>query len=506
MNYLCTHSLSSILAILALAGLVISLFNLDEVKARYTSLVASLLVLGITIKQYTCLFDPSIKELQMVESYKWVGPINFSLGVDGLAYSMVLQMAILLPCAVIASKPIAQKQKPRLYYSLLMFLSLAVMAVFMAKDIFLFFLAWELELVPMYLLIAIWGSKNRNYASMKFMLYTFAAGILLLVGLFILLMNTGFATFDMVELAKASMNLAPQIQSVIFILVALCFIIKLPSVPLHTWLPDAHVEAPTPVSMLLAGILLKMGCYGLVRFGLGFFPAVLVKLAPAIAILAVINIIYGAYAALVQTDLKKIVAYSSISHMGFILLGLAALNTAGYSGAVFQMFSHGLISAALFMIVGMLYERTHTRDIGEYGGLAKVMPQTFFISLIAVMANLGLPGLSGFVGESLVFYGAFSSVNLSGSLDYVRISAAVATLGVIITAGYMLWMNQRVFYGETPSSWLKLKDARRDEIFVLAVLIGLSLLYGVYPKLISEIFEPQLVASAQSIASLFITK
>jgi NADH-quinone oxidoreductase subunit M len=170
------------------------------------------------------------------------------------------------------------------------------------------------------------------------------------------------------------------------------------------------------------------------------------------------------------------------------------------------MFSHGLISAALFMIVGMLYERTHTRDIGEYGGLAKVMPQTFFISLIAVMANLGLPGLSGFVGESLVFYGAFSSVNLSGSLDYVRISAAVATLGVIITAGYMLWMNQRVFYGETPSSWLKLKDARRDEILVLAVLIGLSLLYGVYPKLISEIFEPQLVASAQSIASLFITK
>ena len=199
MNYLCTHSLSSILAILALAGLVISLFNLDEVKARYTSLVASLLVLGITIKQYTCLFDPSIKELQMVESYKWVGPINFSLGVDGLAYSMVLLMAILLPCAVIASKPIAQKQKPRLYYSLLMFLSLAVMAVFMAKDIFLFFLAWELELVPMYLLIAIWGSKNRNYASMKFMLYTFAAGILLLIGLFILLMNTGFATFDMVS-------------------------------------------------------------------------------------------------------------------------------------------------------------------------------------------------------------------------------------------------------------------------------------------------------------------
>jgi NADH-quinone oxidoreductase subunit M len=506
MNYLCTHTLSSILAILALAGIFISIFNFDEIKARYTSLIASLMVLAITIKQYLYMFDPINKNLQMVESYKWIGPINFSLGVDGLAYSMVLLMAILLPCAVIASKPIAQKQKPRLYYALLMFLALAVMAVFMAKDIFLFFLAWELELVPMYLLIAIWGSKNRNYASMKFMLYTFAAGILLLIGLFILLMNTGFQTFDMVELAQASMNLKFEIQSLIFILVALCFIIKLPSVPLHTWLPDAHVEAPTPVSMLLAGILLKMGCYGLVRFGLGFFPAVLVKLAPAIAVLAVVNIIYGAYAALVQTDLKKIVAYSSISHMGFILLGLAALNPAGYSGAVFQMFSHGLISAALFMIVGMLYERTHTRDIGEYGGLAKVMPQTFFISLIAIMANLGLPGLSGFVGESLVFYGAFSSVNLSTGYDYVRISAAIATLGVIITAGYMLWMNQRVFYGETPNQWLKLKDARRDEMLVLAVLIGLSLLYGVYPKIISDIFEPQLVANAESISSLFIIK
>jgi NADH-quinone oxidoreductase subunit M len=506
MNYLCTHTLSSILAILALAGIFISIFNFDEIKARYTSLIASLMVLAITIKQYLYMFDPINKNLQMVESYKWIGPINFSLGVDGLAYSMVLLMAILLPCAVIASKPIAQKQKPRLYYALLMFLALAVMAVFMAKDIFLFFLAWELELVPMYLLIAIWGSKNRNYASMKFMLYTFAAGILLLIGLFVLLMNTGFQTFDMVELAQASMNLKFEIQSLIFILVALCFIIKLPSVPLHTWLPDAHVEAPTPVSMLLAGILLKMGCYGLVRFGLGFFPAVLVKLAPAIALLAVVNIIYGAYAALVQTDLKKIVAYSSISHMGFILLGLAALNPAGYSGAVFQMFSHGLISAALFMIVGMLYERTHTRDIGEYGGLAKVMPQTFFISLIAIMANLGLPGLSGFVGESLVFYGAFSSVNLSTGYDYVRISAAIATLGVIITAGYMLWMNQRVFYGETPNQWLKLKDARRDEMLVLAVLIGLSLLYGVYPKIISDIFEPQLVANAESISSLFIIK
>lgn len=493
MDYLCSHTLSTILLVLTLAGLLIATLNMCETKARQLSLAASLAVLAITIKQYFKIFDPNNADLQMVESYDWIGPIKFSLGVDGLAFSMVLLMAILLPCVIIASKPIASQQKPRLYYSLLMFLAVAVMTVFMAKDIFLFFLAWELELVPMYFLIAIWGSKNRNYASLKFLLYTFAAGILLLLGVFILLFSTGFTSFDMVELAKVSSSLKFEIQSIIFILVAICFIIKLPSVPLHTWLPDAHVEAPTPVSMLLAGILLKMGCYGLIRFGLDFFPAVVVKLAPVLAVLGAVNIIYGAYAALIQTDLKKVVAYSSISHMGFILLGLAALNTAGYSGAVFQMFSHGLISAALFMLVGMLYERTHTRSISDFGGLAKVMPQTFYIAILAAMANLGLPGLSGFVGESLVFYGAFTSKSIVGvGLDYVRISAAVATLGVIITAAYMLWMNQRVFYGEIKDHWLKLKDARRDEILVLAVLLGLSLIYGIYPKFISGLFEFQL--------------
>jgi proton-translocating NADH-quinone oxidoreductase chain M len=391
-----------------------------------------------------------------------------------------------MPVVIIASKPIAEKGQPRLYYTLILFLALAVMTVFMAKDIFLFFLSWELELVPMYFLIAIWGSKNRNYASMKFLLYTFAAGILLLLGLLILLTVTGFQSFDINELSVLTKQLAYPIQSLIFILMAICFIIKLPSVPFHTWLPDAHVEAPTPVSMLLAGILLKMGCYGILRFGLGFFPEVIIKLAPALAVLGAINILYGAYAALIQTDLKKIVAYSSISHMGFILLGLASLNAAGLAGASFQMFSHGLISAALFFLVGMIYERAHTRDIGEFGGLAKVMPQTFYVFILAAMANLGLPGLSGFVGESMIFYGAFAG----GSIDAVKISAAVSTLGVILTAAYMLWMNQRVFYGETPSKWLTLKDARKDELFVLSVLLGLSLLYGIYPQYINSLFEP----------------
>jgi NADH-quinone oxidoreductase subunit M len=499
MDFLDHHSLSIILGIFCFAGLYIAAFKTDEKRARLISLVTSLGALYIALRQYFVIFDPKDTNLQLVETYNWIGNIKFSVGVDGLSYSMVLLMAILMPCVIIASKPIAEKTQPRLYYSLINFLAVAVMAVFMAKDLFLFFLAWELELVPMYFLIAIWGSKNRNYASMKFLLYTFAAGILLLIGMFWLLTATGFASFDMVELSSLAKNLSYPVQSAIFILFALCFIIKLPSLPFHTWLPDAHVEAPTPVSMLLAGILLKMGCYGLIRFGLGFFPEVVVNLAPAIAILGAVNIIYGAYAALIQTDLKKIVAYSSISHMGFILLGLAALNTAGYSGATFQMFSHGLISAALFMLVGMIYERAHTRDISEFGGLAKVMPQTFFIFILAAMANLGLPGLSGFVGESMVFYGVFAS---EGGLNAVKIAAAVSTLGVILTAAYMLWMNQRVFYGEIKEKWLTLPDARKSELVVLGVLLSLSLFYGIFPQTINGLFEPQLDALAYQTSKL----
>jgi NADH-quinone oxidoreductase subunit M len=490
MDFISTHSLSAILLLLTAAAALISLLKLDEAGARKIALGASLAVLAISLHQYFNLIDPSNTNLQLVESYKWIGNINFALGIDGLSFSMVLLNAILLPVVLLASKPIAQKGKPRLYYSLILILSVAVMAVFMAKDLFVFFLAWELELVPMYFLINIWGSKNRNYASMKFLLYTFAAGVLLLIGFFWLMTETGFQSFDMKELAVLAQSLSYNVQLPIFILFAICFIIKLPSVPFHTWLPDAHVEAPTPVSMLLAGILLKMGCYGLMRFGLEFFPLPLVKLAPVIAVLGAVNILYGAYAALIQTDLKKVIAYSSISHMGFILMGMAALNTAGYAGAAFQMFSHGLISAALFFIVGMIYERAHTREISEFGGLIKVMPQTFFLALVAIMANLGLPGLSGFVGETLVFYGAFSS-NASSSL--IQISAAVATLGVILTAGYMLWLNQRVFYGEMNAKWSELKDANSREIFILAFLLGLTLVYGLNPSFINMLFEPMLM-------------
>jgi proton-translocating NADH-quinone oxidoreductase chain M len=493
------HSLSLQLTILLISGLLIAFTPLSERGSRITALTGSFAVLGIAAYQYFELLDFSKPTMQLVETYAWISDIKFSLGVDGLSFSMVLLMAILMPCAIIASKPIALKQKPRLYYSLIIFLCLSVLAVFMAKDIFLFFLAWELELVPMYFLIAIWGSKNRNYASMKFLIYTFAAGACLLIGLFTLLAFSGFASFDMVELAGIARSFSLPIQALLFVLIGTCFLVKLPSVPFHTWLPDAHVEAPTPVSMLLAGILLKMGCYGLLRFALDFFPEVLQIFAPALAVLGTVNIVFGAYSALIQTDFKKIIAYSSVSHMGFILLGLSGLNTAGYSGAVFQMFSHGLISAALFMLVGMIYERTHTRELDNFGGLAKIMPKTFFIFKLAAMANLGLPGLSGFVGESLVFYGSFTSAYIGAGLNVIKLSAVTASASLILTAAYMLWTNQRVFYGETKQVNLGLQDARKSEVFVLAILLALAILYGVYPNFVNDIYEPQLNSLVNSL-------
>lgn len=499
MEFLASHTLSIILALVFLGGLAVSVLPMKEEEARWTSLITSLLVLAVSLKQYFSILDPSNPSLQMVETYNWMGRIKFSLGVDGLAFSMVLLMALLLPVTILASKPIAEKRQPRLYYALILFLAFAVFGVFMAKDIFLFFLFWELELVPMYFLIAIWGSKNKNYASVKFLIYTFAAGVALALGIFGLLSQTGFATFDMVQLGMLAQTLSIGSQTVLFALIALCFIVKLPSVPFHTWLPDAHVEAPTPVSMLLAGILLKMGCYGLLRFGLEFFPAVVVKYAVPIAILGVVNILYAAFVALIQKDLKKLVAYSSVSHMGFVLLGIAALNPAGFSGASFQMFSHGLISAALFMLVGVIYERSHTRDIAEFGGLAKVMPRTFFIYLLAAMANLGLPALSGFVGESMVFYGTFTSALPAAA---IQISVAAAALGVILTAAYMLWAGQRVFYGKFNEKWASLKDLRKTETLVLGVLLALVLLYGIYPKFINKLYEPKLTQVSQQIGLL----
>ncbi len=505
-EFFLNHALSIILIVPLIAALIIALLPDKESICRIVALVFSLDILLDVLVIIVSKFDPHLTALQYVESYRWFGDtIRIKLGTDGLSISMVLLMAILLPVVIIASEPIA-KDKPKFYYSMLMLLAASVLGVFVAQDLFLFFLLWELELVPMYFLIAVWGGANRNYASIKFLIYTFIAGAFMFAGVLFLFFNSGANTFDMEVLASSTKNMSSGIQLLCFLLFFICFIIKLPSFPFHTWLPDAHVEAPTPVSMLLAGILLKMGGYGIYRICAGFFPEVLAKVGIFIALLAAVNIIGAAIACLVQDDMKRVIAYSSVSHMGFVLLGVASLTSAGFSGGIFQMFSHGLISAALFMLVGTLYERTHTRLISDYGGMTKYMPKCFYLFILASMANLALPALSGFVGESLIFYGAFSSEFFNNfptrfHFNFGQICVLFSSLGVVLTAGYMLWLLQRVFMGKENTKWSGLSDLRMSEVVVLGTLLALVVLYGVYPVSLSNLYEPSSTALLNFVSS-----
>lgn len=475
-------------------------------SCRRVSLVLSGVIFALTLVVFYMGFVPGQKGIQLVEAYPWLGNVSmFKLGIDGLSVSMVLLMGILLPLTILASHEIASKTKPKLYYSLLFLLTTAVLGVFLAQDLLVFFVFWELELLPMYLLISIWGGENRLKAANKFLIFTFLAGAFILAGILLLFWLSGAKTFSMFETAynfRMIQSIGPLAQNPnivkgVFLLFLLGFCIKLPSIPLHTWLPDAHVEAPTPVSMLLAGILLKMGGYGLIRFGTEFFPTALVDWAPYIAALGAINILGGAIFSLVQDDMKKVIAYSSVSHMGFVLLGVATLTSQGINGAIFQMFSHGVISAGLFMLIGVIYQRAHTRQISQFQGLAVKMPLFFFFFLALSMANLGLPGLSGFVGESMVFYSAFTSQE---SISQLQLFAALSTIGVIITAAYMLWLTKRIFFGEELPKWAGLKDLVFSEKLILLSFFLMSLVLGVYPRLLTDKVE----ASASNMADVVI--
>lgn len=435
--------------------------------------------------------------------------INYVVGADGLSYTLVILTTFLFFMATMASLTSIAK-RVKLYYSMLFILITAIMGVFLARDLFVFFLFYELELIPMYFLIAIWGGPNRSYASIKFVLYTLFGSIFMLaaiLGVYVMTAKSGVATenlflFDTVKSNLQSVSLAAQL--LMFAGFFIGFSVKLPVVPLHTWLPDAHVEAPTPVSMLLAGILLKMGAYGMLRFCFEFMPDAAHVAAPWIATLAVINIVYTAGIALVQKDLKKLIAYSSVSHMGFVLLGLAALNPMGFNGAVFVMFAHGIVSAALFMCVGVVYNRTHTRMLADFGGLGKPMPAYFFFFLFMSMASLGLPFLISFASETMVFYGAYTAdvfhivfaKGLFGSpfVWNMQVATAISAIGVILGAAYLLWMIRRVFFGALPERWTGLNDLCASEVFVLASLTVLVVIYGVQPSWITQRFEPWVTA------------
>ena len=451
---------------------------------RWVTLIVSIAAFAVTLAIWAS-FDPGSAEFQLVERLPWIPAfgIDYYIGVDGISLLLIVLTGFLTPVAVLSSW-IGIERKVKEFCVFLLLLEAAMIGVFLSLDLFLFYVFWDAMLIPMYFLIGIWGYDQRIYAALKFMLYTMAGSVLMLIAILGLayLHNaaTGTYSFDLLKLY--TLDIAPRTQFWFFLAFALAFAIKVPLFPFHTWLPDAHVQAPTAGSVILAGVLLKMGTYGLVRFAFPLFPLAANYFAPWIAVLAVIGIIYGALVAMVQPDMKKLVAYSSVSHLGFVVLGICAMNVQGIQGAVYQMLAHGVSTGGLFLIVGMLSDRRHTRLITEFGGLKSVMPRLTAAFLIITLASIGMPGLNGFVGEFLIMLGAFR-----WDPRYV----VGAGLGVILSAVYMLWMFQRVYYGPVTHEENKtLPDLRPREWAAAIPLCAMAIVMGVYPMLFLKPMEP----------------
>src|SRR5438094_2595880 len=441
------------------------------------------------------------------ENYAWIGSIGarYHVAIDGISLWLVLLTTLLMPIAVLSSwTAIAKRQVT--YYALMLLLESAMIGVFVSLDLLLFYLFFEASLVPMFFLIGIWGGERRVYAAVKFFIYTAVGSLLMLVGIialyFIHQRATGIATFDYAilvdTLRSGALTISPRAEFWLFLAFAFAFCIKIPLWPLHTWLPDAHTEAPTAGSVILAGILLKMGTYGLLRFNFGLFPNAAKQFAPIMITLAVIGIIYGALVAMVQPDVKRLVAYSSVSHMGFVVLGLFSFTEQGMQGALYQMLNHGVSTGSLFLFVGMIYERRHTRQISDFGGLARPMPWFWSLFFIASLSYLGLPFLNGFVGEFLIMLGAWTSV----AVRHAWIVTMLAGTGVIWAAIYMLWMLQRVVFGtKTSEANAKLSDLNAREIGLLLPLLALMLFMGVYPQPFLSRSRASIQAARQVIAN-----
>jgi NADH-quinone oxidoreductase subunit M len=458
------------------AALVFLLPRRAEELVKVTALGTTLVTFAVSIPLFTR-FDASLSAYQFVEQSAWMPTlgVSYHVGVDGISLLLVLLTTFLMPLVLLSSWYSIERRWKEFAITMLL-LETGMLGVFVALDLFLFYIFWEAMLVPMYLIIGIWGGPNRVYAAVKFILYTLFGSLLMLVAILALYFlhgaATGAYTFDLPVLARWVLP-AGRAQSLMFLAFALAFAIKVPMWPFHTWLPDAHTEAPTPGSVILAGVLLKMGTYGFLRFCLPLFPQATMVFAPWMFGLAVIGIIYGAWVSMVQADMKKLVAYSSVSHLGFVVLGLFTLNPQGMVGAIVQMVNHGLSTGALFLIVGMLYERRHTRLIADYGGLWKVVPALSVLFLIVTLSSIGLPGLNGFVGEFLILVGAF---------QVHRPAAVLATTGIIFAAVYLLWMYQRVIFGEvTHEENRRLPDLSLREWVILVPVLACIIWIGVYP-------------------------
>jgi len=474
------HILTIVTFTPAIGALLILFFKRDHVRSiRAFALVITVLTFIFSL-HLIAHFNSNTADYQFSVNIPWIPSfgISYQMGVDGISVFLILLTTLLTPLSILASYSITGRAKE--YFIFMLLLETGVLGVFVSLDLFLFYVFWEVMLIPMYFLIGVWGGERRIYAAMKFVLYTMIGSVLMLVAIIALYFLHGKAmgtyTFSYPQILSAISSgrllLTPSTELYLFLAFFLAFAIKVPLFPFHTWLPDAHVEAPTAGSVMLAGVLLKMGTYGMLRFSLPLFPNVSHLFAPLITFFAVVGIIYGALVAMVQPDMKKLVAYSSVSHMGFIVLGIFSFTTQGMEGAIFQMLNHGVSTGALFLIVGVIYERRHTRLINEFGGLANKMPVYAAFFMIVTLSSIGLPGLNGFVGEFLILLGTFGAN---------KTRAVVAAIGVILSAVYMLWMYQRVIWGDINNE----KNAHLSDLFgrekaMLIPLIIMIFWMGVY--------------------------
>lgn len=479
--------MSNILSILIFTPIILSIpilfFGNKEKLIKTYSLIVSSVVFFLSIYLLT-IFNASNPDYQFIERYQWVKDfnINYLVGVDGISILMVMLTAFIFPVTILGVwNSVTTRIKE--FYFLMLILMGSLFGVFLSLDLILFYVFWELILIPMYFIIGFWGGKNKYYANLKFFIYTMFGSLLMLVAIIWVSQyctpQLGKFTTDYLEIKKVSPYIPEKIQLILFIFFAISFVIKVPMVPFHTWLPDAHTEAPTAGSIILAAVLLKMGTYGLLRFSLEMFPILFVKYAWLLAILGVVGIIYGAFLCIAQKDIKKLVAYSSVSHMGFILLGIAALTVESVQGSIIQMVNHGLSTGALFLFVGYLYDRRHTREIADYGGILKTIPIYGSLFLVICLSSIGLPGLNGFIGEFMILIGAFNAPVLNNNHTYT----ILGTTGVILSAVYLLWMYQRVLLGPiTKEENKKISDLNFRETFAAALIMLFIVWIGVYPN------------------------
>lgn len=482
MNFTIPYLLS-IITFLPLVGAVVVLFAPGDNVKKGLALLTTLLTFVVSLLLLTNW--QNIAAMQFVEELPWFPPlsIRYALGVDGISLFLVLLTTLLMPIAVYFSNLYVHKRIGA-YMALMLLLETAMLGVFLSLDLVLFFVFFEASLIPMYFLIGEWGGQNRIYAAVKFFIYTFAGSALMVVAILLVYFSTG--TFDIVQLQNA--QIGPAVQTWAFIAFAIAFAVKTPLFPFHTWLPDAHVQAPTAGSIILAGVLLKMGTYGYLRLAMPIFPQAATQLGPIVGALAVIGIIYGALVALMQKDIKSLVAYSSVAHLGYVMLGLVAFNTIGISGSVLQMVNHGLSTGALFLMVGYLYERRHTRQLDEFGGLWKSIPVFCGFFLLVAMSSAGMPGLNGFVGEFTIMLGAF---------QVMPWYAIIATVGVILAAWYLLTAFRKMAQGQITrpeNDRGHLKDLRFDEVLLLLPLVALFFVIGLFPNLFFDKINPSVEA------------